>query len=266
MIIGYLQFNPVFCNPEINAGKIEKLISDKSFDLLVIPELSNTGYLFSDKKELEKGAEIFGRGIFYDTIKKISEKKNSFIVAGFCEKDGKKFYNSSMLVCPDGKKYLYRKIHLFWDEYNWFTPGNLMYKTVDIKGTFGIVKIGMMICFDWAFPEAARTLALKGAQIICHPSNLVLPYCQKAMYARAVENRVFIITCNRTGTEEKKNKKLTFTGHSVILDPDGNYILEGTENNEEIKTVEINPETALNKFINPVNSLFKERRRKYYKM
>ena len=53
------------------------------------------------------------------------------------------------------------------------------------------VKIGMMICFDWIFPEVARSLALKGAEIICHPSNLVLPHCPKAMKIRSLENRVF---------------------------------------------------------------------------
>mgnify|MGYP002476654204 CR=1 FL=1 len=123
----------------------------------------------------------------------------------------------------------------------------------------------MMICFDWAFPEAARTLALAGAQIICHPSNLVMPYCQKAMYARAVENRVFIITCNRVGTEEKNKKKLTFTGNSVILDPSGNYLSSASPGKEELNIVEINPSEALNKFINPVNNVLTDRRPDFYK-
>jgi predicted amidohydrolase len=84
------------------------------------------------------------------------------------------------------------------------------------------VKVGMMICFDWIFPESARTLALKGAQIIAHPSNLVLSYCQQAMFTRAVENRVFTITANRTGTEINGDKELYFTGKSVIVDTKGN--------------------------------------------
>jgi predicted amidohydrolase len=265
MKIAYLQFKPEFCNPAANIEKIKTLTAEKEFDLLVIPELANSGYLFTEKKELEKTAEYFGEGRFYSVIKEISERKSSFIVTGFCEKEGEKFYNSSMLVCPDGKKYLYRKIHLFWDEYKWFTPGNLPFEAVDIEGSFGKVKIGMMICFDWAFPEAARTLAIAGAQIICHPSNLVMPYCQKAMYARAVENRVFIITCNRIGTEEKGEKKLTFTGNSVILDTAGNYLSAASVEKEQLNTVEINPDEALNKFINPVNNVITDRRPNLYK-
>ena len=86
-----------------------------------------------------------------------------------------------------------------------------------------------MICFDWVIPEAARTLALKGAQIICHPSNLVMPYCQKAMYARAVENHVFIITPNRIGKDENSGKEVSFTGGSIILNPKGDYLAEGNK-------------------------------------
>jgi len=265
MKIAYLQFKPEFCNPGLNIEKINRLVREKSFDLLVIPELANSGYLFTEKKELEESSEYFGEGIFYNAIKNISENKNCFIVAGFCEKEGNNFYNSSMLVCPDGRKYLYRKIHLFWDEYKWFTPGNLTFDALEIEGIFGKVKVGMMICFDWVFPEAARTLTLAGAQIICHPSNLVMPYCQKAMYARAVENRVFIITCNRIGTEEKGGKKLTFTGNSVILDPAGNYLSAASVKKEELNTVEINPAEALNKFINPVNNVITNRRPNLYK-
>ena len=265
MKIAYLQFKPEFSNPETNIQKINRLVNEKEFNLLVIPELSNSGYFFTEKKELEKSSEYFGEGIFYNALKKISETKNCHIVAGFCEKEGKSFYNSSMLICPDGRKHLYRKIHLFWDEYKWFTPGNLNFDAVEIEGTFGKVKIGMMICFDWAFPEAARTLTLAGAQIICHPSNLVMPYCQKAMYARAVENRVFIITCNRIGTEEKGDKKLTFTGNSVILDTTGNYLSSASTDKEELNTIEINPSDALNKFINPENNLLTDRRLDFYK-
>jgi len=264
MKISYLQFEPEFCNPDANINTINRLVENNEFDLLVIPELSNSGYLFTEKDELEKSSEYFGDGKFYSAIKEISETKNCFIVAGFCEKEGNNFYNSSMLICPDGRKHLYRKIHLFWDEYKWFTPGNLTFEAVEIEGNFGKVKIGMMICFDWAFPEAARTLALNGTQIICHPSNLVLPYCQKAMYARAVENRVFIITCNRIGTEEKENNKLTFTGNSVILDPQGNYLSTASIDKEELNIIEINPEDSLNKFINPVNNIITSRRPEYY--
>ncbi|HLG30068.1 MAG TPA: nitrilase-related carbon-nitrogen hydrolase, partial [Candidatus Brocadiales bacterium] len=105
---------------------------------------------------------------------------------------------------------------------------------------------------------------LNGAQIICHPSNLVMPYCQTAMYARAVENRVFTITTNRIGTESRGGKDLVFTGQSVIIDPKGHYLYRGSNDKEEVAVVEIDPSEALNKYINPQNNLFDDRRDEFY--
>ena len=107
-------------------------------------------------------------------------------------------FNSSVLVRPDGSREVYRKVHLFLDEKSIFTPGDLGFPVFEACGT----TIGMMICFDWIFPEAARSLALAGAEIICHPSNLLLPWCQAAMVTRCQENMVLAVTSNRVGTRE----------------------------------------------------------------
>ena len=153
------------------------------------------------------------------------------------------------------------------NEFKFFKPGDLPFGTVEISGEFGRVNIGMMICYDWTFPEAARTLALEGAQLICHPSNLVMPYCQKAMYARALENHVFIITCNRIGIERQQDTELLFTGNSVIVDTKGSYLVDMSDDrteSTECRIVEINPEKALNKFINPINNVIDDRRPEFY--
>src|SRR5438552_1844784 len=198
MKAGYLQFKPEFGNPEINIQKIEHLTENKYFDLLVIPELANSGYFFSEISEVEKASEEIPGGEFCTALKKICAQKNAYIVSGICERFEDKFYNSSILVHPSGEINTYRKIHLFNEEKLWFQPGDLKLEVYQIEGEFGKVKIGMMICYDWIYPEIARTLALKGAQIICHPANLVMPYCQDAMFTRALENHVFTITANRT--------------------------------------------------------------------
>lgn len=268
MKIGFLQFKPEFGKVKENISKIENMIFEKDFDLLVLPELANSGYLFTSKEELEEYSEKASDGIFCSSLLKICSKKNCFIVAGFCERAEEEktiYYNSSIIAYPDNKFSLYRKIHLFYEEKNFFTPGNLKYKVERISGEkFGEVNIGMMICLDWIFPEAARTLALQGAQIICHPSNLVMPYCQKAMYARAVENGVFIITTNRIGEDANNGKEITFTGKSIILSPQGEYLAKATKDTEECIIVEINPDDALNKFINEHNHLFNDRRKDFY--
>jgi len=267
MKIGYVQFKPEFGKPKENILRIKELISDKEFDLLVLPELANSGYLFSNENELYESSEEIDKGNFCNELKKICNDKNSFMVSGICERADKIFYNSSVLICPDGKMDVYRKIHLFDDEKKWFTPGNLDLEIYEISGdNFKKVKIGMMICFDWIFPETARTLALKGAQIICHPSNLVMQYCQKAMFTRALENHVFTITANRTGKDIRPDKALSFTGESVIIDPNGNYLYSGSKENEECIIVDIDPNDALVKSINPNNDLFKDRRKNFYKI
>ncbi|HAP67080.1 MAG TPA: acyltransferase, partial [Nitrospinae bacterium] len=126
--------------------------------------------------------------------------------------------------------------------------------------------IGMMICFDWLFPEVARILSLKGADIICHPSNLVLPHCPQAMITRCIENRVFVITANRVGVEERiKGRRLKFIGQSEIVSPDGKILYRASANKEEIGIVDIDPKMARNKNITPLNNIFKDRRKDLYK-
>lgn len=264
MKVGYLQFKPEFGRPEQNIKRIEDLISDKDFDLLVLPELANSGYLFCDKNELLKCGEEIPNGDFCRSLLKICKGKDAFIVSGICEKSGNRFYNSSVLVHPDGTINTYRKIHLFYDEKLWFASGNNKLEVFEIKTPSFTIKVGMMICFDWMFPETARTLALKGAQIICHPSNLVMPYCQTAMFTRALENQVFTITANRIGKDENGNKDISFTGQSVILDPKGNYLSRASEDREECVIVEIDERQALNKNLNPHNNLFEDRRTDIY--
>lgn len=266
MKIGYLQFKPQICDTNANITKIRQMTDNKKndFDLLVMPELANSGYLFVSNEEAAASSEEIPSGKFCNMLKEVASKRNAFIVSGINEKAGDKLYNSSILVSPNGEINTYRKTHLFHEEKLWFTPGDTGLNVFEISGVFGKVKVGMMICFDWIFPEAARTLALKGAQIIAHPSNLVLEYCQRAMFTRAVENRVFTITANRIGTETNNNKELYFTGSSVIVDPNGNYLAEGSKDNEEISIVEIDPNTALDKNITSMNHIFNDRRTEFY--
>ena len=121
-----------------------------------------------------------------------------------------------------------------------------------------------MVLRRWIFPESARSLALQGAEIICHPANLVLPYCQRAMVTRSIENSVFSITANRIGSENRGGSELTFTGNSQILGTKGELLVNAAETEEALQIVEINPEDARNKKITPLNSLFEDRRNNLY--
>lgn len=266
MKIALLQFKPQLGRPDKNIARIHELVSDckSEYDLLVMPELANSGYLFSSADEALSASEEIPGGSFCRAMAEISKEKDAFIVAGIAERAGDKLFNSAVLVSPSGDIKTYRKTHLFYEEKLWFTPGDTGLNVFEISGKFGKVKLGIMICFDWIFPESARTLAIKGAQIIAHPSNLVLSYCQQAMFTRAVENRVFTVTANRTGTEKNGGKELYFTGKSVIVDTKGNYLCSAGEQDDCILVSEIDPEAALDKNVTSMNNIFDDRRTGLY--
>lgn len=255
MRVGILQFAPTFKEKEKNLAQIEKFITNVSADGLVLPELATTGYAFESTTELAQFAEPIP-GPTTDRLCKLAISKGMWLVFGMAEKESESIYNSCVFISKEQALYKYRKLHLFKYEKLIFTPGNLSLQVISV----GDVKIGLIICFDWLFPEAMRTLALQGAQIICHPSNLVLRYCQPAMQTRAVENGVFIITANRTG----KERGIKFTGKSQIVNPKGEVILKFTAREQCVKVVEIEPKASLDKNITEYNHLFKDRRTEFY--
>ncbi|HEX9934949.1 MAG TPA: nitrilase-related carbon-nitrogen hydrolase, partial [bacterium] len=189
--------------------------------------------------------------------------KGLHVVAGMVELSDGALYNSAVLVGPDGWIGTYRKIHLFWREKNWYSPGNLPYGVWDI----GKAKVGLMVCFDWIYPEAARSLALQGAEILCHPANLVLPHCPDAMITRSLENRVFSITANRTGSESRdKGPVLKFIGKSQVLGVKGEVLFRMSDSEEDARSVEIDPLAARNKKMLDSNDLFADRRPDLYRI
>jgi predicted amidohydrolase len=122
-----------------------------------------------------------------------------------------------------------------------------------------------MICFDWWFPESARVLALEGADIICHPANLVLSQCQQAMTTRSLENGVFSATANRVGSEARGGKPpLIFTGKSQILDCWGQVLTRLTEVETGVSVVDIDVIQARDKKLTARNDRFADRRPEFY--
>jgi predicted amidohydrolase len=262
MKVGFIQFEVFFGEKEHNLKSVSRLIGKQKADLWVLPELFNTGYIFTSRNQLNQLAETIPDGETTQFLIALAKQFDTYIVAGMAEKQENNFYNSAVLVNNGGFQGLYRKIHLFDQEKLWFTPGDLPFQVWDI----GVTKVGIMICFDWIFPEAARTLALKDAEIICHPSNLVLPYCQKAMVTRCLENHVFAITANRIGTEHRGDKNLTFTGGSQVTGTKGEVLYRASTNREEVAVIEIDTQLAQDKFATPNNHIFENRRPEMYQL
>jgi len=262
MKVGFVQMEPKLLDLNANLSKAEKLIGEaakQGAKLIVLPELFDTGYNFETKEEVAEIAQQIPDGETTQFLVEQAREHEVFIVAGTAEKDERgKLYNSAVIVGPIGWGYIgkYRKIHLFYREKLFFEPGNLGFHVFNI----GIAKVGIMICFDWFFPESMRTLALKGADIVAHPANLVLPYAPRAMPIRSLENRVFSITANRIGEE----RGLKFIGMSQINSPKAEILLRASEDKEEVGIVEINVEDARNKKLNEFNDIFKDRRPEHY--
>jgi predicted amidohydrolase len=259
--IALVQFKPQQKDVRANLDKIQRLLKGITADLVVLPELSNTGYLYETSEKLLPYAEANdGSGIFLGGLIKVAKSTKGILVSGYSEMNHGTLYNSAVALSTAGVIENYRKIHLYSDEKSLFQPGEGGFKVFDVQG----VKIGMMICFDWIFPESARSLALAGAQIIAHPANLVMPYCQNAMITRSIENKVFTITANRIGEERLNQNKLKFTGESQMTDPTGKILYRGPKDKETVHITTIDPEIAIIKHISPRNDLFLDRRPECY--
>jgi predicted amidohydrolase len=258
MKAGFVQYAPEFCNPEKNLEKLAVLLEKApEADLLVLPELCNSGYNFSSYEQAFANAEDVDDSRFIDFLHKYCKERNTYVASGFNEREGKTLYNSAVLVGPDGLAGKYQKIHLFLNEKDIFTPGQAGLPVFDTpKG-----KIGLLVCFDWIFPEVWRILALKGADVICHCSNLVLPgFAQRSVPIHALINHTFVITANRIGTEEN----LTFTGMSTLADPLGNVIYQSSSEKEDVQVFDFDINLARNKQMTPRNHLFQDRRPELY--
>lgn len=190
-------------------------------ELIVFPELSTTGYecgqKFFDLAEPVNGAAV-------SFMQRVAAKYRVHLIFGFAERDPKmrrRLYNSSVLIDDDGQVVgVYRKVHLFDTEQRHFTPGNA-YPVFKTK----IGTLGMMICYDTFYPEAARVLALKQADLIAISTNWERPRVhdwELCVRARALDNIVPIVAANRIGFDNR----LDFFGHSKIIDPLGNVLAD----------------------------------------
>ncbi|MFZ5876885.1 MAG: nitrilase-related carbon-nitrogen hydrolase [Nitrospirota bacterium] len=259
--IGFVQNSTIFGRVKTNLDRVFDLLATARADLFVLPELFAVGYQFTSHREAERLSESVPDGVTTKRLITLAKRRKCAIVAGLAERKGRALFNSAVVVGPNGFIGLYRKSHLFYEETLWFSPGNTGFKVFHAGGAV----IGVMVCFDWFFPESMRLLALAGADVVCHPSNLVLPHAPNAMKTRCLENRVFSITADRVGFEERGGReRLTFIGTSQIVSPQGEVLVRASTDQEEVHVVTIDPKDARRKTINRYNHLFADRRPELY--
>ena len=267
MNAAFLQFNPEYLAVEANLDQVDAHLSDTDADLIVLPELFTSGYFFRSTQDAERIAEPIPNGRTTRRLVSWSAQTGATIVAGLAEREGDTLYNSAVVTDPSGVISHYRKVHLYYQETQHFATGDLGFPVVEAKTRSGVsYRLGVMVCFDWYFPEAARSLALQGADIIAHPSNLVRPDCPRAMPIRALENHVFTITANRYGHESNEGEELTFIGQSEICDPSGQILIRADKKGDTFGQVPVDPRAARDRQITDHNHLFNDRHPDAYRL
>lgn len=193
-------------------------------NLIVLPELANTGYLFGTRQEAFLHAELIPEGPSMQAWLDFARKHQVYLAAGLAERDGVQLFDSAVLVGPGGFIGKYRKAHLWNREKLWFTPGNLGFPVFDTP----IGRIGLLICWDIWFPEVPRLLSLQGADIICSLNNWIWTppplfddsgKCMASYLTMtaAHANNMFIAAANRIGEEQGER----YLGCSLITGTNG---------------------------------------------
>ncbi len=215
---------------------------DDGARLLVLPELGNSGYVFNTRDEVAELAEpVFG-GETTEMWARVARERGVYICGGLAEVEEGHYYNSAVLVGPEGFVGRYRKVHLWDEEKLFFEPGDLGLNVFDLP--FG--RVGIMICYDGWHPEVARILKLKGADVILDPTcwvlvpNVVTPENPVSAYvhmATAHVNSLFVVCADQCGVE----RGCTFLGRSCIAGPAGFVAGPGGFEQPEVLLAEINP-------------------------
>lgn len=256
-----------------NLDRAEVLLGEREAhggaDLYVLPELFASGYFFASTDDARALSEDIPDGVTTRRLERWAAETGATVVAGLPERDASRrnpqFFNSAVVVTPRGWAGTYRKTHLFYEETLHFAPGDSGFRVWTVTDRAGAsYRLGVMICFDWIFPESARALALAGADVIAHPSNLVLPYCPDAMPVRALENGVFTATANRVGAESNGREELSFIGRSRICGPGATVLADAPAAVEGVFTAEFDPRRARETRLNAFNDRFADRRPEIY--
>jgi len=247
-----IQFDPQVGELSKNFQTVEKLLTETGdARLVILPELANSGYNFYDRENALSMALKVEKSDYVEMLVENAKNQNQFIVSGFHEMDKGELYNTSLFISPKGRIGKYRKIHLFMNEKQIFSKGNLGLPVFEMDS----FKLGMLICFDYLFPEIWRIMALRGADIIAHPSNLVTYKAFKVVPAQAVINRYYIFTTNRIGTE----RDISFSGRTFAVDQEGDVIAEASSVDQEVLITEIDPMLSRNKMITEKNHVLNDR-------
>ena len=258
-----LLIGDIAANQSAAAAAIETAARDGA-QIVVLPELASSGYVFADRAELASLAETRDGPSVTGWVN-LAESWGVTIVAGFPEAAGDQIYNSAVIVDPTGVLGFYRKAHLWDTENNVFDRGDDLPLLVDTPHG----RLGVMICYDLEFPEWVRAVALAGADLLCAPVNWPLlprpdgerPTEMVRALAGAGTNRMPIAVCDRAGVE----RGVDWIGGSVITDADGYPMAVAPYGRPGSVTADVDLEQARIKRFNENNDVHGDRRTDLYR-
>ncbi|MCA9081837.1 MAG: carbon-nitrogen hydrolase family protein, partial [Planctomycetaceae bacterium] len=232
MKIAAVQMDVVWHEPELNRAAMLAALRETAAAgarLTVFPECAITGYCYDAAADFQDVTEPIP-GPSTDAFTAACRELNVYAVFGMLERSGERVYNAAVLVGPEGVVGSYRKLHLPYLGVDRFVDyGDRDFELFEVEG----VRIGMLICYDIGFPEAARSLALMGADLIVLPTNWppgAESMAEHCINTRAMENNTYVAGVNRIGTEHG----FRFIGHSSICAPSGNTMTLASDSEAEI--------------------------------
>jgi 5-aminopentanamidase len=268
--IACCQTDPDVESPEATHAALQATLVEaitQGAQIVVLPELATSGYAFASVEEARKRAISLNSPLLQDWAQE-ARRHQAIIIGGFCElaRDGS-LYNSAAIVDGDGVRAIYRKLHLWDREVDWFKPGEVRPPVVETK--YG--RLSMAICHDIEFPEVIRCAALEGADIIAVPTNWPrhsfpapdrgVPILQSLAASNSYSSRVYVAICDRTGSE----RGIEFAGRSLITGPDGRLITGPTTRRAPtVLHASCDLAEARDKSTGPLNDAFGDRRSDLY--
>ena len=271
----------VSCNIQKAEELVRKAVEEKKANVILLPELFERQYFCQERRyEYYAYAQPVEENAAVRHFLPIVRELNVVLPISFYEKDGNVLYNSVAVLDPvKGLMGVYRKTHIpddhFYQEKFYFTPGNTGFKVWDTS--FG--RIGVGICWDQWFPEAARAMALMGAELLLYPTAIgeepllqtdSRGHWRRTMQGHAAANLVPVAAANRIGREEvvpceenaHQSSALVFYGSGFLTDHTGAFLAEGSRDREEILSAVYDLDEIASARLNW--GLFRDRREEMY--
>lgn len=226
MRVGCVQLNVQRGEPAVNVASVRSLLAGRRFDLVVLPELFDVGYLHGSRLGLQRLATVLPDGELIGELAAIADEVGGTVVAGIAERSGELLFNTAVAVTSKGLVARARKNHPTRLERPLFEAGEDA-AVFDMEAA----RVGIATCFDLWLPEFPRLLVREGARVLACPANFGGPDTLDVARVRALENRSFVLLCNRVGSEDSGALRVTFRGESRVIDPSGQVLvaLDGAE-------------------------------------